>query len=332
MALSLSIVREVWREHVDGRNHGGNDSGVPWSNGHRLDRLLPAKGDRKPARMELRPSAGRPEHPAMNDGKDLMDAARFVFDDGAAYERMMGRWSALIAVQCLDWLALPHGLAWLDVGCGDGSFTEVLMARQDPSSVVGVDPSPAQLAFARRRIGTSRADFLEGNAQAIPLPDSSVDAALMALVLFFLPEPARALRELVRVVRPGGTIAAYHWDLAGGGLPLEPVNDALRAEGQRSRPPPAAWAASLPASRALWRDAGLMEVQTCRIEATRTFESFEAFWEAAIGSPRLRDVFGTLPPGVAKKVRERVYANVGAALGEPLSLRAAANAVKGVKR
>jgi SAM-dependent methyltransferase len=254
---------------------------------------------------------------------------RFVFDDGAAYELMMGRWSALVAGPFLGWLALPEGLEWLDDGCGDGSFTDRLVALQAPSSVVGVDPEPAQLAFARRRACAASVRYLEGDAQALPLPDDSVDAAVMALVLFFLPEPARGLRELVRVVRPGGTIAAYHWDIAGGGMPLQPVVDALRAEGYASHPPPSAWAATLQASEALWRGAGLVDVETRRFEVRRVFDGFDAYWGAALGSPRLRGRVASLPPDALRRLAERVRERLGVAGPGPISLTARANAVKG---
>lgn len=258
--------------------------------------------------------------------------SRFVFDDGAAYEQMMGRWSALVAEPCLDWLALPEGLEWLDDGCGNGSFTEVLMSRQKPSSVVGVDPAPAQLDFARRRAGTRGVRFLEGDAQALPLPDASVDAAVMALVLFFLPDPAQGLRELVRVVRPGGTIAAYHWDIAGGGLPLQPILDAARAEGNSIQEPPSAWVASLEMSGALWRDAGLVDVQTRQIAVRRTFDSFDEFWRIAHASPGLRALFDTFSPVALQRMNERVRERLGVAEGGPFVVEARANAVKGRKQ
>ena len=129
---------------------------------------------------------------------------RLRFDDGAAYEQMMGRWSALVAAPFLDWLALPQGLEWLDDGCGNGSFTELLVTRQRPALVVGVDAAPAQLAFARQRPGTAGVSFVEGDAQALPLPDAGFDAAVIALVLFFLPSPVQGLQEMVRTARPGG--------------------------------------------------------------------------------------------------------------------------------
>ncbi len=104
--------------------------------------------------------------------------------------------------------------------------------------MVGVDPSAPQLAFARQRPGAAGGRFIEGDAQALPLPDACVDAAVMALVLFFLPDPAEGLQEMLRIVRPGGTIAAYHWDMAGGGFPRQPVLDTGRAEGHASQEPP----------------------------------------------------------------------------------------------
>jgi ubiquinone/menaquinone biosynthesis C-methylase UbiE len=259
-------------------------------------------------------------------------APPFVFDDGAAYELMMGRWSALVADPFLDWLALPAGLAWLDSGCGDGSFTESLVRRQRPSSVVGVDPAPAQLGLARRRAGTAAVSFLRGDAQALPVPDASVDAAVMALVLFFVPDPAHGVRELMRVIRPGGTIAAYHWDMAGSGFPLQPIVDAARAQGYDLQKPPSAWAATLEASEELWRSAGSIEVQTRQFEVHRYFDSFDEFWRSAYGSPRLRDLFASLPPAALLRLSGSVRERLGVEDGGPLVLKARANAVKGRKR
>lgn len=259
-------------------------------------------------------------------------AARFVFDDGAAYEAAMGRWSALVADPFLDWLALPGGLCWLDDGCGDGSFTEALVRRQQPSSVVGVDPEPAQLAFARQRVATAGVRFLQGDAQALPLPDASVDAAVMALVLFFLPDPAQGVRELARVVRPGGTIAAYHWDMAGGGLPLQPIVDAARAVGHSPQQPPSSWASTPEASPGLWRDAGLVDVQTRSFEVRRFFDRFDDYWRTAYASARLRELFTTMAPDALERLKEGVRDRLGVAAGAPVVMTARANAVKGRRR
>ena len=134
-----------------------------------------------------------------------MAAPAISFEDGAVYEQGMGRWSALAGEIFLDWLAPPAGLRWLDVGCGSGAFTELLVQRCAPSETHGVDPSEAQLVFARSRPGARSVTFQSGDAMALPFPDDRFDSAVMALVIFFVPEPAKGVAEMLRVVRPGGT-------------------------------------------------------------------------------------------------------------------------------
>src|SRR6185437_11932195 len=118
------------------------------------------------------------------------------------------------------------GQRWVDVGCGSGAFTALVVQRHAPAEVQGVDPSDAQLAFARARPEASHATFQAGDAMALPFPDNRFDVAVMALVLFFVPDPAKGVSEMVRVVRPGGIIAAYAWDMLGGGFPLAPLTTA----------------------------------------------------------------------------------------------------------
>src|SRR5713101_1284646 len=92
------------------------------------------------------------------------------FDDGAAYERMMGVWSRLAGEIFLDWLAPRSGLRWIDVGCGNGAFTELIVERHAPAEVQGIDPSDGQLAYARTRPTTRIAQFQQGDATALPFP------------------------------------------------------------------------------------------------------------------------------------------------------------------
>src|SRR5450631_4595990 len=135
------------------------------------------------------------------------------FDDGAGYERMMGIWSRLAGDIFLDWLAPPPGLRWVDIGCGNGAFTELIVDRCAPAEVQGIDPSEDQLAFARTRPAARVAKFQQGEAMALPFADASFDAAVMALVLFFVPDPAKGVSEMVRVVVPGGAVVTYMWDM-----------------------------------------------------------------------------------------------------------------------
>ena len=161
------------------------------------------------------------------------------FDDGAAYERIMGNWSRLVGEIFLDWLAPHSGLRWIDVGCGNGAFTELLVERCAPAEVQGIDPSEAQLAFARARPAARVAQVSPGRRYGASVPRDRFDAAVMALVIFFVPDPAKGVAEMVRVVCPGGTVTAYAWDMFGGGFPWN-----------RSRPKCARWALRLRSRRA----------------------------------------------------------------------------------
>jgi ubiquinone/menaquinone biosynthesis C-methylase UbiE len=117
------------------------------------------------------------------------------FEDGAAYERMMGVWTQLAGNVFLDWLAPEPDLRWIDIGCGSGAFTELLVERCAPTEVQGIDPSPTQLAFARTRPAARLAQFHQGDAMALPFPQSRFDAAVMALVIFFVPDRPKASRK-----------------------------------------------------------------------------------------------------------------------------------------
>jgi SAM-dependent methyltransferase len=131
------------------------------------------------------------------------------FEDGDAYERGMAPWSRLAGETFLTWLASSSHLRWVDVGCGTGSFAALISERCAPVEVQGVDPSEGQLAIARQRPGARGTAFLQGDAMALPFERQRFDAAVMALVIFFVPDPAKGVAEMARVVRPGGLVAAY---------------------------------------------------------------------------------------------------------------------------
>src|SRR5437763_13033288 len=108
-----------------------------------------------------------------------MDAPKIVFEDGPGYEKMMGVWSRLAGGVFLDWLQPAPGKDWLDVGCGNGAFTQLLVDRCAPAAVEGIDPSKAQIEFARDRPAGRVASFQVGDAQALPFHDRSFDVAVM---------------------------------------------------------------------------------------------------------------------------------------------------------
>ncbi len=210
----------------------------------------------------------------------FMSDAPGLFADGRAYERLIGRWSRLAGAVLLDWLALPKGLQWLDVGCGNGAFTEVLIAHGEPAEVTGIDPSEGQLSYARTRPGAKLAQFRTADAQALPFANDSFDAAIMALVITFVPDPAKAVAEMARVVRPGGCVATYMWDNLGGGLPLEPINRAMRSLGIEQPNPPGLAVSRQDTMRGLWEQAGLQSVEARVIRIPITYSGFDDFWDS----------------------------------------------------
>jgi ubiquinone/menaquinone biosynthesis C-methylase UbiE len=258
-----------------------------------------------------------------------MAESQIRFDDGAAYERMMGVWSRSAGEIFLDWLAPRAGSKWIDVGCGNGAFTELVIARTAPADVQGIDPSEGQLAYARTRDGAGMATFHLGDAMGLPFAADGFDIAVMALVIFFVPEPAKGVAEMARVVAPGGQVAAYAWDMAGGGFPLRPVQTELKAMGFKPLWPPSAEASRIEALQQLWSEAGLVELETRRIDVERRFADFDEFWTTATMSPSMGALLASLPPDVVSQLKTRVRAHLQEDGAGRVTARAWANAIKG---
>ncbi len=254
-----------------------------------------------------------------------------VFNDGAAYQEFMGVWSRLAGDVFLDWVAPAPGLRWVDVGCGTGSSTEMLLDRCAPAQVEGIDPSEAQLAYARTRLAGRPVRFGQGSAMVLPYANGSFDAAMMALVLFFVPDPARGVAEMARVVAPGGIVAAYSWDMLGGGFPIAPMHQEAEAMGLDVPKPPSIAASRRGAMEALWSAAGLRAVASRAITVTRRFSDFEAYWATAMRGPTIGAVMAKVPPPEVAALKERVRARMPADADGGITASATANAAKGVK-
>ncbi len=192
----------------------------------------------------------------------------------------MGRWSRLVGEAFLDWLDVPEDLRWLDIGCGNGAFTEEIIARCAPAAVMAIDPSDEQLAYARIRRGAKTAEFRVGDAQKLAFDAASFDVAVMALVISFLPDPARAATEMVRMVRPGGWVATYMWDIPGGGVPVDPVYKAIKSLGMISALPPNPEVSRREAMQDLWKQSGLVTVETRVIRIPVVYSNFDDFWDS----------------------------------------------------
>ncbi len=258
-----------------------------------------------------------------------MEPNQIRFSDGAAYDRYMGIWSRLAGAAFLDWLAPKSGLRWLDVGCGNGAFTEMIVERCSPVAVAGIDPSEDQLAFARARPAARLAQYRQGDAMALPYPDASFDAAVMPLVIFFVPVPAKGVAEMARVVCPGGAVTAYSWDMFGGGFPYSTLQAEMRAMGVDVPVPPSRDASRIEVLRELWTGAGLTEVETLEITVQRTFEDFDDYWAAILGGPSVGPKLTVMSPENTARLQARMRACLPPDAEGRITYAARANAIKG---
>ena len=258
-----------------------------------------------------------------------MPDATIRFDDGATYEQSIGIWSRLVGADFLDWLEPEPGSRWLDVGCGTGVFTELLVEHCTPIEVHGIDPAEPQLAYARTRPAGCIALFRKGDAMALPYGGSRFDAAIMALVIFFVPDPVRCVAEMARVVRPGGTVAAYAWDIAGGGSSVEPVMMELSAIGLTPLRPPNYLAAGIDVLEHLWSSCGLVATATRQFTVQRTFADFAAYWAFASTANTVAAVLKTMPDDEIDLLKLRVRSRVPTDTAGRILQTARANAIKG---
>lgn len=257
-----------------------------------------------------------------------------VWASGAAYEPYVGRWSRLVAREFLGWLAVPPARRWLDVGCGTGALTGTILELAAPGQVTGVDASDGYVAYARAQVRDPRAQFRTGDAQALPEPSATYDAAVSGLVLNFVPEPARAVTEMDRVTRGGGTVAAYVWDYAGqmqlmrhfwdAAVALDPAARELD-EGVRF---PLCRPDSL---TALFQDAGLAAVAVRAIDVPTVFRDFDDYWSPFLGGQAPAPGYAmSLTEDRRAALRERIRAGLPIRPDGSIHLMARAWAVRGV--
>ncbi len=252
------------------------------------------------------------------------------FSDGAAYENYMGRWSKMVGLQFLHWLDAPLKSKWIDVGCGNGAFTDEVINHCQPSSVTGIDPSEGQIQYARQRHQTGQADYHVGNAQNLPFADRSFDVATMALVIAFVPKPAKGVAELCRVTKPGGQVAAYMWDIPKG-LPGKPIIEILTELGVTPMLPASSAFSQVEPMRKLWIDAGLQKVESIQIRIPISFADFDEFkqWSSLPAGPLTKSIMS-----LSVKAKEELYTRLEKTLPRAANGRIVyesfANAVKGI--
>ncbi|HEY7437376.1 MAG TPA: class I SAM-dependent methyltransferase [Methylomirabilota bacterium] len=253
---------------------------------------------------------------------------------GDAYERYVGRWSRKVATELLRWLAVERGLAWADVGCGTGALSETILAECEPASIEGVDASEGFVAQARQRVRDPRVRFLTGDAIRLPWDPAMFDVTVSGLVLNFVASHEAMAREMARVTKPGGRVAAYVWDYAGGmqmvrhfwdaAIAVNPA-DAKLDQADRfpiCQPGPLA---------ALFARAGLRAVAARPIEIPTVFRDFDDYWSPFLGGQGSAPTYlASASEGVRERIRAHLKARLAPAHGGPIELTARAWAVRGV--
>lgn len=252
---------------------------------------------------------------------------------GDRYEPYVGRWSRRVAAVFLDWLDVGAGRDWLDVGCGTGALAGAIAAKTDPRSVLGVEPSPGFVAYARARLADPRVRIESGDAQSLPLADASVDVAVAGLVLNFVPQPERAVTEMARATRPGGTVAAYVWDYAEGMSLMRLFWDAAVALDAAAQPLDEGLRFALcrpdPLAR-LFESAALRDVEVRPIDVATDFTDFDDYWSPFLGGQGPAPGYvASLDDRARTQLRERLRTRLPVDADGSIRLVARAWAVRG---
>jgi SAM-dependent methyltransferase len=252
---------------------------------------------------------------------------------GADYDRWMGRWSRLLAREFLAWLNLPAGLRWIDLCCGSGVLTEAILERASPASVVGVDVSPQQIEFARQHRASANVTFEVADAMSLTFDDASFDVSVCGLGLNYLPDPSQALQKVQRIIRPGGTIAAYVWDYEQGArfvrefwdaaIAIDP--DAVTADQGRRFP-----ICKPEELNALFARVKLKELNTHVLDIVTRFTSFDDYWQPLLGGQgSAPNYLAALGRETQAKIRGRLQATLPADSTGAIELSARAWAIRG---
>jgi SAM-dependent methyltransferase len=198
---------------------------------------------------------------------------------GGSYQRFMGRFSETLSAPFADFAGVTagSGMRVVDVGCGPGALTSLLVDRLGAPAVAGVDPSETFLEAVRERL--PQVDIRKAPAEALPFDNDAFDAALAQLVVHFMNDPKAGVGEMARVTRPGGAVAVCVWDHAGGRGPLSPFWAAVSEVDPGARDEALLVGSTGGQLEDLLGSCGLDDVVGGEVTATRSYTSFQDWWE-----------------------------------------------------
>ena len=255
------------------------------------------------------------------------------WSSGSTYEKFMGRWSEIIARKFLGWLDVPPNRNWLDIGCGTGSLTKLILETSRPNGVISIDLSPEFIFHAQKLITNPIAKFQVGLAQALELKSNSVDAVVSGIMLNFVPQPETAVAEMIRVTKPGGTVGIFLWDYAKGMEMLRYFWDAATElfssakEHDEGIKFPLCHAGGL---ESLVKESGLKKVESTPIEATTLLHNFDDYWKPFLGNVGPAPVYNmSLDEEDRQMLKNKLRKNLPIEEDGSISLMARAWAVKG---
>ncbi|MBP1778890.1 MAG: putative Methyltransferase type 11 [candidate division NC10 bacterium] len=272
--------------------------------------------------------------PRTPEAANAMAQQREIFVESDAYERFMGRWSRRLAPLLVKFASVDKRDSVLDAGSGTGALAFAVADAMPFVRVTGVDPSRAYVRYAQARTPSDRVRFLVGDAQALRLPDATFDKTLSLLVMNFIPDPGKALREMIRVTRPGGIVAAAVWDYGEGMEMLRvfwdeavALDSTIAVRDERNMP-----LCRRGELAALWRACGLQHVEEQPIAIELSFVSFDDYWSPFLGGQGPAGAYAASLPETARvalesRLRKRL---LGERQDGAFTLQARAWAVRGV--
>lgn len=258
--------------------------------------------------------------------------------DGAAYEVFLGRWTRRLAVPLLDFADFSPDAPLVDVGCGTGSLARAMAARWPGCQIRGIDIAAPYIAFARGQECPPNLTFMEADAARLPFADSSCAGAVAQLVLNFVTDPLAAVKEMRRITKPAGVLAATVWDFRGGLVFQRMFWDTaagIDPQAAAARDKLFSGALALPDGlTSLFEAASLDRVERASITIRMDYADFTDYWQPLCGGQGpVGTYLARLAPDLRRRIEEAVaVAYRSGAPDGPRSMTATAWAVRGIVR